>query len=386
MKTAGIIAEYNPFHQGHAYHIEQTRQMTGADYIIVVLSGDFVQRGAPAFLPRQELVRMALEGGADLVFELPSTHSCTSAEFFAESGVRLLNGLGCVDFLSFGSEAGEISQLFQLADFLVKEPESYRRVLQAGLKSGLSFPAARQAALLECFPDAQTVLASPNNILGIEYCKALIRLQSPIRPVTVTRTGSGYHDTDFHQDFPSATAIRRHILQKPRESQCSEQYHFPMEEEDFSLLFRYLLLTTGKEQLCSIQDISRDLANRIYNCRYRFQSYGQFVSLLKTRELTYSRISRALFHLFMDLQQIPILSYARLLGFRRSAAPLLSKIKESSVLPIVTKVSAASRILPPEAAALLEQNIRISERYEAVRCEKYHTEFIHEFSRQLIIL
>ena len=159
-----------------------------------------------------------------------------------------------------------------------------------------------------------------------------------------------------------------------------------MEEEDFSLLFRYLLLTTGKEQLCSIQDISRDLANRIYNCRYRFQSYGQFVSLLKTRELTYSRISRALFHLFMDLQQIPPLSYARLLGFRRCAAPLLGKIKESSTLPVVTKVSTASRILPPDAVALLEQNIRISELYEAVRCEKYHTEFIHEFSRQLIIL
>ena len=195
MKTAGIIAEYNPFHTGHQYHIEQTRAITGADFIIVVMSGDFVQRGAPAFLSKLVRTKMALLGGADLVLELPASCSCQSAEYFAYHGVSLLHALGCVDFLSFGSECGDITQLRQAADFLTMESDAYKKYLRSLLQSGCSYPTARAKAAAALHPENagfSTILDSPNNILGIEYLKALKRLKSAILPVCLSSLFSNF--------------------------------------------------------------------------------------------------------------------------------------------------------------------------------------------------
>ena len=212
MKIAGIIAEYNPFHTGHAYHIQKTRELTGADYIVVVMSGDFVQRGAPALYSKHLRTRMALLGGADLVFELPATHACESAEFFAQSAVGLLDGLGCVDVLSFGSESGDIEPFLKLGAFLATETPEYQNLLKEYLKKGESFPKARSLALQELLSDTDTdtgtFLQTPNNILGVEYCKALCRRNSPIRPFTVKREGNAYHEESLKEQFPSASAIR----------------------------------------------------------------------------------------------------------------------------------------------------------------------------------
>ena len=150
MKIAGIIAEYNPFHNGHKYHIEQTRKITGADFIIVVMSGNFTQRGTPAIMDKYSRARMALENGADMVLELPSCYACGSAEYFADGAIALLDKLGCVDYVCFGSECGDIELLRPIAEILATEPENYSEMLRAELKSGATFPRARNRALIHC--------------------------------------------------------------------------------------------------------------------------------------------------------------------------------------------------------------------------------------------
>lgn len=405
MKIAGIIAEYNPFHTGHAYHIQKTRELTGADYIVVVLSGDFVQRGAPALYSKHLRTRMALLGGADLVFELPSTHSCESAEFFAQNAVRLLDALGCVDVLSFGSESGTIEPFLKLGSFLSAETPEYRNLLKEYLKRGESFPKARSLTLQELLSDADTgtFLQTPNNILGVEYCKALCRQNSPIQPLTVKREGNGYHDDSLNGMFPSASAIRalwksaNCKMSDTAVSSCfppaisellSQTFTCPqfLDEEDFSPYLRWLLFSSDKAQLTSYQDVTPDFVQRLFHTRGSYESWGQYAALLKTRELTYSRICRMLMHCLLQISHVPVLSYARLLGFRRQAAPVLSELKKHSSIPVITKAADAASLLSDETAAVFSKNVEISNLYEAVWCEKYHTPFVHEYRKPLVIL
>ena len=405
MKIAGIIAEYNPFHTGHAYHIQKTRELTGADYIVVVLSGDFVQRGAPALYSKHLRTRMALLGGADLVFELPSTHSCESAEFFAQNAVRLLDALGCVDVLSFGSESGTIEPFLKLGSFLSAETPEYRNLLKEYLKRGESFPKARSLTLQELLSDADTgtFLQTPNNILGVEYCKALCRQNSPIQPLTVKREGNGYHDDSLNEEFPSASAIRalwksaNCKMSDTAVSSCfppaisallSQTFTCPqfLDEEDFSPYLRWLLFSSDKAQLTSYQDVTPDFVQRLFHTRGSYESWGQYAALLKTRELTYSRICRMLMHCLLQISHVPVLSYARLLGFRRQAAPVLSEFKKHSSIPVITKAADAASLLSDETAAVFSKNVEISNLYEAVWCEKYHTPFVHEYRKPLVIL
>lgn len=412
MKIAGIIAEYNPFHLGHAYQIKETRKKTGADIIIAVISGSFVQRGAPALLDAHARARLALLGGADVVFALPASNACQSAEFFADAGVRLLDALGCVDVLSFGSECGDLEKLKRLAQILREEPVTYRELLKSHLRSGLSFPAARQEALAAYLGEGEgassqeaALLLSPNNILGVEYLKAIARLGSPMTPVTIRRKGSGYHDTGLENLFPSASAIRQ-VLKHPEGNTAGtsgqllaslpEPLREPFQEtvcregclweDDFSSILRWLLYQRSRRQLTDIQELSPQLADRIIKLRDSFSSVSQFTGLLKTRELTYSRISRALFHLLLDIRQTPPISYARLLGFRREAAPVFRIIKESGRIPVLTSLPKAASLLTPEAQKHLEAEVTICHLYESIRCSRYRQPFRHEYTRQLIVL
>lgn len=408
MKIVGIIAEYNPFHTGHEYHIQETRKQTDADYIVVVMSGDFVQRGAPAFLPKHTRTQMALLGGADLVFELPATHACQSAELFALGGVTLLNGLGCIEEISFGSESGNIEAFEILGNFLSKETEEYKNILKNSLKKGFSYPAARQQAIETIFnssnisQEISTLLSSPNNILGIEYCKALRRIQSNIKPFTIVRAGSDYHSQTLEGHYPSASAIRAKCV-TPK-SLCSSEMStcFPpnvfrfmndqvvgnttLTEQDFSLLFRWTLHSHSVQSLCQYMDITPELSNRLINTRNDYETFSQFLSLLKTKELTYSRLSRALFHILLDIKEISPLSYARLLGFKKSAAPVLREIKNHGTIPMITKLADASSVLSQEQMALLEKNVMISNLYENVLCEKHKKPFQHEYKKNLVII
>ena len=235
MNVTGIIAEYNPFHNGHAFHIEETRKNTDADYCIAVISGSFVQRGAPALVNKYDRTKMALEHGIDLVIELPVIAATSSAETFAQGGVCLLDSLDVVSHISFGAEANttsDIDMLDKLADFFAFEPPAFQKYLDLELKSGCSFPAARAKAAVLCLQQMafdsmntdtvaqlERLLASPNNILAIEYMKAIRRQNLKLTPSVVTRNGAGYHDTDTDTELASASALRKFIFQ---DNSCQE--------------------------------------------------------------------------------------------------------------------------------------------------------------------
>lgn len=401
MKIVGLIAEYNPFHNGHQYHIEKAKEITGADAVIVVMSGNFVQRGTPAIMPKHMRAEAALRSGASLVIELPVYFATASAEIFAFGAVSLLDQLGCVDSICFGSECGEIESLQKIAEIVFHEPDTYKKALQQHLKSGDSFPLAREKALLSYLEadELKTVVTQPNNILGIEYLKALYRLESNITPYTVQRLDGAYHDTELKETYSSASAIRKIIAdnralcvldgQVPDSclSMLNEAYevHYPVYTNDFSLLLKYRLLQETKESLVIFADVSEELANRIYNNRNQFINYEQFCDLLKTKELTYTRISRALLHILLEIKKAQDMSHAyiRVLGFRKEATAVLTIIKNTSTLPLLTKLLATDEITFV-GKQLLEMDVFAANLYHSVVTEKFHTPFIHEYEQQII--
>ena len=394
MRITGLIAEYNPFHNGHKYHIEQAKAITGADAVIVVMSGDFVQRGMPAILPKHMRAKAALEAGASAVLELPVCYATGSAEYFAYGAVLLLEKLGCVDSICFGSECGDMELLQKAANVLVDEPAEYREALHRFVRAGDSFPLARQKALAAYV--SPEVLSEPNNILGLEYLKALARIGSKMKPYTIRRVYSQYHDTDLQEEFSSATAIRKQILsgnmevlagQVPVKFLTDLQEASPLYANDFSLLLKYRLLVETKESLLAYADVSEDLANRIINRRNQFQNFEQFCLLLKTREITYSRISRALTHILLGLKNGDDtgIHYARVLGFCKRDCAVLAQIKRDGEVPMLTKLTAA-RTLDDAAQKMLATDAFASDLYESVVSDKYGTKFVNEYEKEIIIL
>lgn len=395
MRIVGIIAEYNPFHNGHQYHIEKSLELTGADAAIVVMSGDFVQRGAPAILPKHLRTQMALRGGASIVIELPVPYATGSAEYFAHGAVSLFDKLGCIDALCFGSECGDLDELKALAKILVDEPAEYKELLSNYLKQGNSFPLARQYAMKDYLHSekANDILSEPNNILGIEYLKALYRLNSNIEPYTIQRVSSHYHDQKLQESYSSASAIRNVIKSEEFESlksQLSEesvkllednyQIRYPVYTNDFSLLLKYRLLHETKETLTQYADVSAELANRIINRKAEYVNFEQFCELLKTKELTYARISRALLHILLNIKNnhYTTIEYARILGFRKCDSNLFSHINKMTKIPLVTKLSAY-----PEFDAL-KLDIQAADLYESVITDKFEIPFRPEYTQQII--
>ena len=412
MKVTGIIAEYNPFHQGHAYHLSRARELTGADRVLVVMGGNFMQRGEPAIIDKYTRTEMALRNGADLVLELPAASATGSAEYFAEGAVELLDASGVVNELCFGSELGELEPLEKAAELLLEEPEDYQELLRAELKKGKTFPEARETAL-SAFLTKQSLLASPNNILAIEYIKALKRRKSSIRPLTIQRLGS-YHGENgqpagaphtvsgnLPESFASASTIRcqLHTLEKQIVTSC-EQPAFGslmtalakelppssfgllkdvlladrlVQAEDFSLPLHYRLMQAKEPLEFSVYlDVSEELSRRIYSLRQEFTGWNAFLDLVRTRQYTRSRVSRALLHILLDIRQEEVLppTHLRVLGFRREASDLLSEIKKKSRLPLITKAAGH-----PE----LSEEIRISSLYHLGNS-------YNELSRSLVIL
>ncbi|MDD7371004.1 MAG: nucleotidyltransferase [Firmicutes bacterium] len=404
----GIIAEYNPFHNGHAYQLEQARLLTGCDFLVVVMSGDYVQRGAPAVFDKYTRARMALACGADLVLELPVACSCASAEFFASGAVSLLDGLGCVDFLCFGSESGDLQSLMEPARILAKESPVFQEALRRGLSLGLSFPAARKEAFRACASNPD-ILDLPNNILGIEYLKALLQKESIIKPVTIKRKGQGYHDTLLDSGFASASGIRRFLKQEEaplsalpalKESLPDPvmevltdtlAHTLPVWEEDFSMLLRYELLRQSASDLTRYADISPDLGRRLKNCADKFSSFSEFVALVKTKDVTYTRITRALFHILLNLtgedtRNSVAMPYARILGFRKDHSRILGLLKENSRIPIIPKAADYKTYLTPDLQPLFEKDLFAANLYETIAAAKQKRAFLHDLKRSPVIL
>lgn len=402
MRVVGIIAEYNPFHNGHQYHIEKAKELASADYAVIVMSGNYVQRGAPAIMPKHLRAESALKCGADLVIELPVCYATGTAEQFAYGAVSLLDKLGCVDAICFGSECGDLDALLNVARLLCDESDEYKDTLQSYLRSGLSFPLARQKALNKIYPDCNygQLLSEPNNILGIEYLKALYRLASNIKPLTIRREVSHYHDTDLQEQFSSASALRQVVadgdyakLYGQIPSACMPsledgyEVRYPIYTNDFSLLLKYKLLNETSMSLTEYADVSEELANRIFNRLNDYISFDQFCELLKTKEITYTRISRALIHILLDVKKSNYseIEYARVLGFRSASSALLSKLKKSSFIPIITKLS-TDNMLSCSAKKMLDLDVYTSNLYKSVVTNKFKTPFVNEFQNAIKII
>lgn len=386
MHVTGLITEYNPFHNGHLFHLKKARESTGADYTAVVMSGSFVQRGAPAVFDKYSRTRAALLSGADLVFEMPAPFSTASAREFASYAVALFTALGAVDSICFGSECGEIEPILRAARLLNEESEPFKKRLQDFLKEGKTFPEARSAALAEEGAEEAKLLSSPNNILGVEYCQAVLRQRSPLSCFTIKREGNGYHDPSLNGALGSALAVRqalqsgtdvqalRFLLPDPSfDSVCRS---IPVFLDDFSGLLNYRLLTEQEPERYA--EIRPELAARIKKLAPGFASFDQRIKELKSRQLTYTGVSRGLIHLILGIEQRQMdlfkeagfAPYARILGFRKSAAPLLRRIKENSSIPVIIKLAGAEKRLDPAGAAMLACEIQSSHLYQNVRCEK----------------
>ncbi|WP_337367144.1 nucleotidyltransferase family protein [Clostridium sp.] len=405
MKIVGLITEYNPFHAGHLYHMQQARELTGADYCVVLMSGSFVQRGEPAIFDKYLRTKTALLAGADLVLEIPAAFSTASAHEFAAYGVALLSAIG-VDAVVFGSECGQIEILKQAAYALNHESAEFRERLRKGLKAGLTYPQARAKAL-EMEDTWASVLSSPNNILGIEYLRAAEDLHSPMEFYTISRKGSGYHeDTLADASFPSASAIRgiiRNSLSKDKDFLDILASHLPavthpaytgavpVFADDFSELLNAAVLQM--QATFSIADLSPELAARLAKPPYFPLSFEERIQALKTRQLTYTRVSRALLHLVLGMREEDISRwkdegyalYARILGFRRQSSPLLSCLHKKSSIPLITKMADAAQNLSPSALALLEQEVYASHLYQTVRMKRGGV-FQNEYTEGLVFV
>ena len=356
----GIITEYNPFHKGHEYHLSKAKSDTNADGIVCVMSGNFMQRGIPAIIDKWKRAEMAIKNGVDLVLELPLVYSISSAEHFAFGSVSLLNSLGVIDHLYFGSEEGNVSILEDIAKVLVSEPLNYKKLLKNNLDSGLPFHLSRANALKDYLNSNKLLdtISNSNNILGIEYIKSLIRLNSAIVPKTIKREGSLYNDVNISASFASATSIRKHLKEKslndladimPKASYdillslSSSNYPFIFEEDTFKYI-KYKLLT-NERSLLNLPDVSEGIDNKILKEIVRSNSLNELILNSKSKRYTYTRISRILLQSFLNLENFDLLSlskspapYARVLAFNSTGQRILKSIKTNSSINLITKV------------------------------------------------
>ena len=375
MKTVGIISEYNPFHKGHAYHIEQAKKQAGADFAVIIMNGDFVQRGEPAIIDKYSRTRQALIGGADLVFELPVRFGISSAGDFAYGGILALQSLGFVNAVCFGSEAGNLAPIQNAAHILSDEPEIFRSKLNLFLHRGMSYPSARALALSEISHLSPELLSSPNNILAIEYCIALKQLGSAITPYTITRIGQDYHGKNDADDFFSATTIREQIKE-------TETPHLVL--EDFSQAIGYALLVNP--DLAVFKDISPDLAERFSSFLSQYHSVTSFIQQCSNSSLTYGRIRRGILQCLLGIKKTEkSMPYLRLLGMKKEASSLLAN-RENTSCQVLTRLAVDSRKLSPQASHLLKQDISASDLYRQVWCSKYQTLLPNEYQHSPIIL
>lgn len=395
MKVLGIVAEYNPLHEGHAWHILKSLEATGAEAAVCVLSSQFVQRGEPALVSKTARTLMALKNGIDLVVELPCAFSCASAEYFASAAVGILHSLGVVTTLSFGSEQGSLEVLSRAADILIEEPHEYRAALKGFLDDGLSFPAARQRALEDFLPSGGlSAVSSPNNILAIEYLKALKRLGSPMQPITIPRVGQGYKEDRIGTGFSSATAIRSFLKaagksgdeyfpdsealsrNMPESSMAiladeAEAGRGPVFPEAFEPILLYLLRTSPDTVLTSLPYMEEGLHNRLKRAAMEENSLEGIIKSCTTSRYPSSRVKRILCSLLLgmtdaflgELKGNGYAQYIRVLGFNEKGRRLLAKARKTAALPVLVKPSHYKRLENPLARLLFEYEIRATDIY-----------------------
>lgn len=456
MKVNAIIAEYNPLHKGHEYLINRGKELTGADYTVVIMSGNYVQRGEPAVMDKSLRVESALIAGADLVIELPLYYSLASAEYFAKGAVKLISSLGICDYLVFGCEYDNVDLLTDIAMLSIEHEKQYYELIVKYMSDGNSYPKAESLAISDIlssldnkddFTDIEEdssiensaqlsnenysydvlssyasseiaeILASPNSTLAICYIKSLISMNSKLEPVAIKRIVSDYNDLSL--GALSSSAIRKEFLDMnyaPLKDQFSEYIYdlmaenvginFPISPEEYSDILLYKLRSliygnggrlksSGILALTEYLDVSEALAGRIINNLNEYKGFSQFVALLKTKSVTYSHISRALMHIILDIKKSNATKYinndfslyARILGFRKSSAELLSEIKYNSSIPVISKLADADEVInDPLTLKHLNETINASELYSSIVSSKLGCPFVPEYSNPILIL
>lgn len=383
MKTLGIIVEYNPFHNGHLYHLSKAKEITKADYVVAVMSGNFLQRGEPAIINKWVRTEMAINAGIDLVIEIPFAFSTQDANGFAFGAVNLLDSLQVVDYLCFGSETHHLDILYPISRFLHIETQQYKELIKEKSKNGYEYPKARSQALCEYHRifgidhlkklsplKLGKILNCPNNILALEYIKHLLNLNSKITPVPIKRIGATYHQKTIRGNISSATSIRNEILN----SITSHKYNpltlsnkikstipyfiYPILEKEFKegknpitihSYEQYLLAVLRRmslKDIFHIHGVNEGLENRIKRASLRSSTIEQLINLIKTRRYTRTKIQRILLHAMMNLSKDDVTAfnshgplYIRVLGFSKKGKTLLRIIKKKSTLHLITKLS-----------------------------------------------
>ena len=373
MSATALIVEYNPFHNGHQYHLNQSKKITKNNDLIVIMSGNFTQRGNAALLNKWVRTKQALSCGADLVIELPLIYNIRSAEYFAHFSILSLEKSGIVDSIVFGSEAGDIDIISAAAEALINESPGFKKQLNYYLKSGLDFPTSRRCALLDSYQDynklqnfskkqIKETLESPNNILGIEYIKSLLKLNSEIKAHTLKRVGTGYHSQKTNKNFGSASLIRKLINSRPKKDALTAAQKL-MPEKSWKLLKKEIetgrfvdknsqnkildktvdhLRRISPEDLLKYRGINNGLENRLIKKAASAYSAQSFLQSLKAKNLTESRIKRKILQIYFGLkdQEIKLVEenaphYLKILGVKKGKEYLLSQLKQKADLDII---------------------------------------------------
>lgn len=377
MKTAAIICEYNPFHKGHKYQIARTKELCGADFIVAVMSGNYVQRGDVSIFPKELRAKAAISCGADLVIELPTVFAMQSAEIFAKKGVEIANAIGIIDFLSFGTECDDIDKICEIAKLLSDESPEFSDMLKSSLSKGRTYSAARAYAIKSLLGEhAAEIISTPNNILAVEYCKALYTSQSTIAPLAVKRTGANHDSTDTKDGFSSATNIRNLFYEKDCESafsympqKCSDifkgvriHHTAAMEKSIIAELIKMPAAT-----LKDISDVSEGIENRIKSAALEANTIEELANMIKTKRYTLSRIRRILLSSYLGITNADretSVPYIKILDHNERGQELISKIKRTSKLPIARNTSQINKLKDTEIKAFWERERIFDKLYE----------------------
>lgn len=404
MNITGIVAEYNPFHNGHAYHLQQAREATKADAVIVAMSGNYVQRGEPALLDKWHRAEMALQNGADLVLEIPTLFSCLSAEQYAQFAVRLLYDSGIVSHLCFGCE-NKAEEIVSAACLLQQEPAELQADIQKLLACGLSLASARGEALKMAFPQFPPSLwEMPNNILALEYCRAIEKLGSSIQIAGIPRLSASYHSSKIESSIASATAIRKSILTSsfplvktamPSAAfsillEAIQQEEAPVLFSSFSPFLQYCLRTLPPEQAECIESMGEGLSNRIRKAAEASRNMEDLLDTVKTKRYSYARIRRGLLHMILDIRQQDVaywknrsVPYIRVLGFRKQSEWLLGELQKNAAAPVLYHPGKTT--LPPDSQAVLDKEVVAGRLYNWAKPAGAAGSFSSEYTTSIVV-
>lgn len=359
MKVVGIVAEYNPFHNGHKYHLESSKKICNADFSIAIMSGNFLQRGEPALFDKWSRAKMAVLNGIDLVIELPVIYSCQSAELFAFGAIKILDSLKVVDYLCFGSENGNVDEIYKTAETLLSEPTSVKTKIRNFLNEGMTYSKAVNEAYREMTGD---LLSHPNNILGIEYIKSLLTINSTIKPITVKRIGSNYNDTVLRGHISSATAIRESLKTNGLTEEikdCVPEASWkeivdnvnkgkgPVFWHNFSDILLYHIRKSTHESMRYLPEIKEGLEYRLKKAGDASTCFEELITFVKTKRYTRTLLQRNLCHMLLNInkkdieyaKRIDTPAYVRVLALNKNGRILLKEISKKSNSPIINKAA-----------------------------------------------